>query len=1189
MADEREVSIVIKAKNLTAEEFQKAREQLSGMKAKTDEAAKSGETFGQKLLGAKSAGALFSDQVKSIAAGFTIASLLDKAVGAAVSWTAGLYANASALVKQHEKTGVSIEMLQRWQKVAKQTDVDQAALTNSAYKFGLTMQEGSQTTKDALSRIGLSYDDLRKKSPDDQLDLTIKALAGVADVGERNYIGNQLLGKSYAELAPAVSEYEKIVNSVTVASDGQVRALKEQQEAIERQTQSWNDWWTQVFGNWALAREASAKLTSQQQATWQAIVKSGGDGQAYLLKLANERIAKEKEVTKAAQAAAGTQQKISANFVEDLRKSQQEVSGLSVAQRGQIAAAIAMGSSESDVAQKLGISQTAVKLYKDQVADSKKKTEDTAKATADYAKKIKGVNDELTGRNLQQKVRELSEAIKENGGLAGYSAYQLAKLGEDAAKMREQGAALTPELTVLANAHSVLATTVAHTSDGWVEGAKSVKKYTDRMEEMQARVALPIAPIPFDKIFDPRVSQQVMAQAEQAAQAAKTGFDTGIKGAFERGLTYALEAAAQSSTIKGALGILGSSVADQVGGYFATMDGAGPLTRGFGQALQLASRQPSLVKAISAFAGTMGSAIGGQIGFAIGGPMGKAVGSALGSLVGPVINKFFGSAGRDAVKEFAATFGGADGGWDNLHKQLGALGAQGEQLWIKLTQGVGKNNPQQAKAVIDEITQALDAQARSSEAAAAAFTNAQDKIGAALAGVTAKVGGQATSYIDLRQKVTDAQKAYDDLVAAGAGQDEIKVAADNLALAQAGVFGATRTTQEEFDRLSRVALNTFNTLVASGVSPVEAMQRIGTSVDDLMANVDAFGLSGGAAYDQLARWRTLTTENAPLLTQVGSLNDLMTMTTTLGGMNADVFKDMQAQGVDAYNQLLRAGYTEAEARAVIKPLLEREIQLSRDKGYAIDEATQKIIDQARANRELTDEGMSTNRILMDGMTAFIEAVGGKVPEAWVKAAGAAKSSSEEAAAAIRDKFAKHAVESVNDVKGAIGGIFDEFSGGFEIPVTFDVDKTGLDGVGGWNGGGTGGGETASLNAYASGGIAEGRQVALIAERGRREIAGDQSFMATALMGAIDRLGGLAAISPRAGVVASSQNINAILEPILEELQLLRAQKAGDLVAHIDNTIDPDKFDRRVVRVSREAHAQGKIPVRADAVKTRVAG
>ncbi len=68
--------------------------------------------------------------------------------------------------------------------------------------------------------------------------------------------------------------------------------------------------------------------------------------------------------------------------------------------------------------------------------------------------------------------------------------------------------------------------------------------------------------------------------------------------------------------------------------------------------------------------------------------------------------------GRDLVVDFADSMGG----FDALHEQLNSLGAEGEKLWINLTQGVGRNNPAQAQAAIDAITKALDKQKNSQEA-----------------------------------------------------------------------------------------------------------------------------------------------------------------------------------------------------------------------------------------------------------------------------------------------------------------------------------------------------------------------------------------------------------------------------------------------------------------------------------------
>lgn len=72
-----------------------------------------------------------------------------------------------------------------------------------------------------------------------------------------------------------------------------------------------------------------------------------------------------------------------------------------------------------------------------------------------------------------------------------------------------------------------------------------------------------------------------------------------------------------------------------------------------------------------------------------------------------LFNLFDRDKGRDLVEQFAATFEGGFDGPNGLHAQLLKLGAEGEALWIKLTQGVGRNNPDQARSAIEEVQRAL--------------------------------------------------------------------------------------------------------------------------------------------------------------------------------------------------------------------------------------------------------------------------------------------------------------------------------------------------------------------------------------------------------------------------------------------------------------------------------------------------
>ena len=191
-------------------------------------------------------------------------------------------------------------------------------------------------------------------------------------------------------------------------------------------------------------------------------------------------------------------------------------------------------------------------------------------------------------------------------------------------------------------------------------------------------------------------------------------------------------------------------------------------------------RVPGLL--VSAFTGggglkggmtAIGSVLGGTFGKGIGagikalGKFGGPIGEAIGSLAGPLMEQIFGMfqhLGRDAVK----TFAGEQGGFDALHAKILVLGADGERLWIQLTQGVGKNNPQQAKQVIDEITAAWakhkDAMESAAKATADSWSTAVQKAKDAVSALDDKIKGlQNTIANEAPEEVVPRQDGVDGL------------------------------------------------------------------------------------------------------------------------------------------------------------------------------------------------------------------------------------------------------------------------------------------------------------------------------------------------------------------------------------------------------------------------------------------
>jgi hypothetical protein len=235
---------------------------------------------------------------------------------------------------------------------------------------------------------------------------------------------------------------------------------------------------------------------------------------------------------------------------------------------------------------------------------------------------------------------------------------------------------------------------------------------------------------------------------------------------------------------------------------------------------------------------------------------------------------------------------------------------------------------------------------------------------------------------------------------------------------------ATGDMQTRFDRLSRVTLTTFNTMIAQGHSSAEAIDALAGPMGALIKSHDDLHLAGNGAYDELARLHTLISNNKPLLESMAGTNEMMVALGNLGSKDQQAFADLRAEGLNTFKQMTAAGFTQQEAEQQMKPLLESIIKLHDERGIAIDDETQAMINQAREDGVLRDQEQSTNSILQQGLGAIIKAVGGDLPAAWKKAADASddmKNRGTNAAGTVAGALAGQTNQQVDILAGKLQG------------------------------------------------------------------------------------------------------------------------------------------------------------------------
>lgn len=177
---------------------------------------------------------------QSKAASAALASLGKFLAGAAVvAFGREMLDAADALTKLSDRTGIGVVALQRLGAVAEASGntVEQVAAAVNAFQKRLT--EGGKGTAAALDRIGLSVQELRALSPDEQFFAIANAIQGIKDPAEQTRVAMELFGKAGAELLPTLkANVDELKDSTVKMSAEAVAALDDFGDAMSRLTTS---------------------------------------------------------------------------------------------------------------------------------------------------------------------------------------------------------------------------------------------------------------------------------------------------------------------------------------------------------------------------------------------------------------------------------------------------------------------------------------------------------------------------------------------------------------------------------------------------------------------------------------------------------------------------------------------------------------------------------------------------------------------------------------------------------------------------------------------------------------------------------------------------------------------------------------------------------------------------------------
>ena len=135
---------------------------------------------------------------------------------------------ADSLEKLKDRTGITEQALQTLDAIAKPSGNTLEEIATAINRFQKNIESGDTQAVQAIEALGLSVVTLKSLSPDEQFIAIAKAIQTIQDPAEQTFRAIQLFGRGGAEILPSLkAKVDELAGSTFKMSAGSVRALDE--------------------------------------------------------------------------------------------------------------------------------------------------------------------------------------------------------------------------------------------------------------------------------------------------------------------------------------------------------------------------------------------------------------------------------------------------------------------------------------------------------------------------------------------------------------------------------------------------------------------------------------------------------------------------------------------------------------------------------------------------------------------------------------------------------------------------------------------------------------------------------------------------------------------------------------------------------------------------------------------------
>ena len=170
------------------------------------------------------------------------------------------------------------------------------------------------------------------------------------------------------------------------------------------------------------------------------------------------------------------------------------------------------------------------------------------------------------------------------------------------------------------------------------------------------------------------------------------------------------------------------------------------------------------------------------------------------------------------------------------------------------------------------------------------------------------------------------------------------------------MVGSFTVTTEHGAALAAAVAADFASMVQRGMSYKDALDALQPSIDILRKALHDSGVEGGASFDFLIEMSRIANDAimGPLTDAITGANAALKGMHNSGILNQQMFTGLEATAIESYNKIIAGGADSNTALMMMTPTLQTIWELHKDFGYAVDDATQALLDEAEATGAVGD-------------------------------------------------------------------------------------------------------------------------------------------------------------------------------------------------------------------------------------------